>query len=612
MLFRSLGLLWRLNGIEIPNPNHFGSLGVTGGPISILNNNTLDKSDFFTGGFPAEYGNAMSGVFDLQMRTGNNEQHEFLGQVGFNGLEFGAEGPFKKGKASYLFNYRYSTLKIFHAANIDLGTGNAQPDYQDITFNINIPQKHGRLTLFGIAGKSYAEVLDADADTSKENIYDNNMRQNGYYGTRMGIAGLQKVFIFNNSGYAKVSLSASSAGQNYIIDSIGTNDKSVNPWYRNNTNQQKFALNAVFNKKFSTKDYLKAGIITDYIVFLYSDSILRNQTVFQTVTNSEGHSMLTQAFVQWQHKFSDRFTIVPGLHSQHFALNNTFTIEPRIGFKALLNRNQAIGFGAGLYSQLQPMYAYFQQTALPGPNYIKTNTNMVMSSSLHVLMSYDKSFAKDLRLKTEVYYQYLFHIPVESHPSTWSMLNDGADFVLSARDSLINEGTGENYGVEFTLEKFFSKGYYYLFTTSLFQSVYYASDGLKRNTAFNGNYVVNALAGKEWVIRKKNVFEINFRQVLSGGKRYIPVDLEASQLAGHEVKDYSKAFVPKYKDYLRTDIKIAYRLNRKKTTHEFALNVDNIFNRKNIWQQYYDVYSNSIKTEYQIGIFPVPLYRLTF
>lgn len=91
-----LGVLWRLNGMEIPNPNHFGSLGTTGGPVSILNNNLLDKSDFLTGAFPAEYGNALAGVFDLQMRSGNNEKTEFLGQVGFNGFELGAEGPIGK------------------------------------------------------------------------------------------------------------------------------------------------------------------------------------------------------------------------------------------------------------------------------------------------------------------------------------------------------------------------------------------------------------------------------------------------------------------------------------------------------------------------------------
>ena len=104
-----LGLLWRLEGVDIPNPNHFGSLGATGGPVSMLNNNVIGQSAFYTGAFPAQFGNATAGAFDLSLRKGNDNRHEFTGQIGFNGLELGAEGPFnKKSKASYIVYYRYS------------------------------------------------------------------------------------------------------------------------------------------------------------------------------------------------------------------------------------------------------------------------------------------------------------------------------------------------------------------------------------------------------------------------------------------------------------------------------------------------------------------------
>jgi hypothetical protein len=113
-----LGLLWRLEGLEIPNPNHFGSIGTTGGPISMLNINHLTNSDFYTGAFPAEYGNALAGAFDIRMRNGNNQKHEFMGQMGFNGFELGAEGPFSSNsQASYMANFRYSTLEVLHAGN---------------------------------------------------------------------------------------------------------------------------------------------------------------------------------------------------------------------------------------------------------------------------------------------------------------------------------------------------------------------------------------------------------------------------------------------------------------------------------------------------------------
>ena len=99
----SAGLLWRYNGVDIPNPNHFGQFGGTGGPVSMLNNNVLSNFDFFTGAFPSEYGNATARVFDLRLRNGNSEKHEFLGQVGFNGFEFGAEGPLSEHKRGFFW-----------------------------------------------------------------------------------------------------------------------------------------------------------------------------------------------------------------------------------------------------------------------------------------------------------------------------------------------------------------------------------------------------------------------------------------------------------------------------------------------------------------------------
>ncbi len=608
-----LGLLWRLNGVDIPNPNHFGSLGVTGGPISILNNNSLDKSDFLTGAFPAEYGNAIGGAFDLQMRNGNNEHHEFLGQIGFNGLELGAEGPISKtNNSSYMCNYRYSTLGVFKALGLNFGAGSAVPQYQDITFKADISSKKaGKFSIFGIGGISYAENLDKDRDTTVDNIYDNNMRQNGYFGNNMGIVGLSHVYLFNNSSYGKLTLAASTSGQSYKIDSISPADNSPIPWYRNNSDLQKYSVSYTVNKKFTTKDFIKTGVDLKQINFSIHDSIFDNP-VFKRHANAEGGSQLFQAFIEWQHRFNDKLSINSRLHYQYFAYNNTGAFEPRLGFKWEMKEGRSLSFGTGMHSQLQPMYTYFQQTLNPDNTIALTNKNLNFTKSNHFVLAFDQSFSNNLRLKIETYYQQLYQIPVEVNPSTWSMQNEGADFGISAIDSLTNKGTGKNYGAELTFEKFYSHGYYFLITVSLYESKYIAGDGIERNTAFNGNYTANFLAGKEWTIRKKNVLGFNFRVVTSGGKRYIPIDFAKSEASGETEYDYSHAYEKRQKDYFRTDIKISYRFNGKKVTHELALDVDNIFNTQNIWQRYYDRSSNTIKTEYQAGIFPIPLYRILF
>ncbi|HSL87489.1 MAG TPA: carboxypeptidase-like regulatory domain-containing protein, partial [Bacteroidales bacterium] len=185
-----LGLLWRLEGVEIPNPNHFGSLGSTGGPISMLNNNLLANSDFYTSAFPAEYGNALSGAFDLRMRNGNNQSNEFMGQVGFNGLELGAEGPLPgKNKASYLINFRYSTLELLHALGMSFGTGAAIPKYKDLSLKLNIPLDKGRISMFALGGDNRIAMLDSEGDDAQYGFSGTDL----YYHNKMGVAGLSYV-----------------------------------------------------------------------------------------------------------------------------------------------------------------------------------------------------------------------------------------------------------------------------------------------------------------------------------------------------------------------------------------------------------------------------------
>ena len=608
-----LGLLWRLNGMEIPNPNHFGSIGTTGGPISILNNNLLDKSDFMTSAFPAEYGNALAGVFDLQMRAGNNEKREYLAQVGFNGFEFGAEGPLGKGgEGSYLLNYRYSTLGVFKALGIDFGTGAAVPDYQDLSFNVSLPRgKAGKFSIYGIGGISNVEVLDEERDTTVTDLYTDGDRQDGYFGNNMGVIGLQHTYFFNPTTYTKLSISASTSGEKYSVDSINPADNNPYPVYRNNSNQQKYGLNFSWNKKFSSRDYLKIGVIVDRYQYTYRDSTYEFDH-WQKYTDFKDGSFLVQAYSQLQHKFNDQLSVNLGLHYQQFMLNNSYAIEPRVGIRWEMKEGQALSAGAGFHSQLQPMYIYLQKTFLRDGTYTETNTDLGMTRSIHYVLAYDKSFGKNIRIKTEAYFQNLYDVPVEIRPTWYSILNEGADFGIGGVDSLVNNGTGKNYGLELTVEKFYSHGFYFLLTGSLFESKYTGSEGIERNTAFSGNFTGNLLAGKEFTFRKKNVIAFNLKTTYAGGKRFLPINTKESSRLGETRYDYSQAYEKRRKDYFRTDIKISYRWNRKKATHEFSLDIDNIFNTKNIWQEIYDPGTGTVETQYQLGLFPIPLYRLTF
>jgi hypothetical protein len=321
---------------------------------------------------------------------------------------------------------------------------------------------------------------------------------------------------------------------------------------------------------------------------------------------------MLQGFSQWQHRFNDRLTFNTGIHAQLLTLNNSFALEPRLGIRWQTGEKTAISFGSGMHAQMQTVFTYFNQTMLADGSYILTNKKIGFSKAIHGVIAFDWNFFHNMRLKSEVYYQSLYDIPGLSRSSFYSGLNEGADFGAPGIDSLVNNGTGRNYGVELTLEKFYSKGYYFLLTTSLYKSYFTPSNNIERQTAFSGNYVVNALIGKEFKLNAKNTISIDAKTNFAGGKRFIPVDLVLSNLAGQAVYDYTHAYDNRYQDYFRIDTKIGWIHNGKHITQQLSVEFLNVTNHKNIFSKDYDVRNNVIKTNYQTGFLLVPSYKISF
>ncbi|MEN8117175.1 MAG: TonB-dependent receptor, partial [Bacteroidota bacterium] len=238
------GLQWRLEGVEIPNLNHFAEIGASGGGVNVISNNMIAGSDFITSAFPAEYGNAISGVFDLRLRNGNNEKHEQTVQVGVIGTELMVEGPIKKEtNTTYIAQYRYSTLRLFQELGVPL---ESVPDFQDLSFKIYHPtKKAGVFSLFGIGGLSREE---GDA---------------GYvWKSNMATVGLSNSLTINPKTFLKSILSFS--GWKYSWDqgkNIGSAESPINQVWK--TNVKDYMLKASFsiNKKITAKHKIKAGVV---------------------------------------------------------------------------------------------------------------------------------------------------------------------------------------------------------------------------------------------------------------------------------------------------------------------------------------------------------------
>jgi hypothetical protein len=602
------GLLWKMEGIEIPNPNHFSSPGSSGGGISILSAQLLSTSDFITGAFAAEYSNALSGVFDLKLRKGNNEKREYTAQAGLLGLNLAAEGPFaKNSKGSYLVNYRYSTLSILGKLGLDVG--DASTNFQDLAYHIYLPLKGaGTVSLFGFWGKSgqeYKVNKDPSAWVTEGDRY------GGKYSGNVGVAGISHQLPLGDKTQLKSSLAWSvqqlGYNENYAAkkDSliINSNDKfTTNKWIFSST----------INHQFNGKNSVKAGLVMNEINFDYYRNSREhtNEPLIERLKIND-RTQIFQAFAQWQFKPSNQFAITGGLNYQKLLLNNSDAIEPRAALRWEINPKNVLALGYGLHSQVQALGVYFIKVPDLAGNLYQPNKTLGLTKANHYVLSYQHSMRNGIRLKTELYYQQLFNVPVSKYDtSTFSTLNITEDIVTEA---LVNKGKGKNYGVEISVEKQLRNYWYLLFSNSIYQAKYTAADGKERNTRFNGNYASTLTAGKEFVrAGSKRSFGANIKIVYAGGFRETPIDIAASTSAGYTKYFEDQAFSVKNPAYFRTDLRLSLKWNKARHTSILSLDLQNASNRQNIYGRYYDPLKGAIKTVYQTGIIPVLNYSIEF
>lgn len=602
----STGLLWRLDGIEIPNPNHFAASGTTGGPITILNNNLLTNSDFLTGAFPAEYGNALAGVFDLKMRTGNNEKREYWVEFGYNGLEFGAEGPFSKNtNASYLITYRYSLVDIIDLLGAEVET----TQYQDLTFKLNFPMNKGRFSFIGMGGKSYIEMFDSN-DKQEDWTFE-NWGEDLSNGSKIGTLSLSYVRFFGTRSRLQTALSVYGSEVTTRIDTFYNNTDLIGIWAGEKSSEVKASFTSHLNTKINNKNIFNFGVKFDRYFVNFADSSVNNGQ-FRVDTDVNEAFDLFQAYAQFKHKFTNDKELYLGLHSQYLDMNNTYSLEPRMGFNWNLNDRNSLKIGYGLHSQTQLRIIYFTQTQLDDGSVIYTNKNLDFSKSHQIILGYDHLFSDNLRLKLETYYQYLYDVPIKESQPQYSVLNFGAEYFIERIDSLSNDGTGENYGIELTLERFLQNNFYFLLTASVYESTYKGYDDIKRNTAFNGNFAINVLGGYEIPFKKNNSISIGLRTTYAGGRPYVPYDVDATLLQHTEVLDWGNAYKVQQDDYFRINLRIGLKRNKPKFNVELAMDLQYRTNYTSIYEHRIDPLTGKIYHNYEMALYPMASYRIQF
>ncbi len=617
------GVLWRVEGIPMPNPNHFSTLGTTGGPVSALNPNLIAESDFLTGAFPAEYGNALAGVFDIHLRKGNREHYEGMFQLGaFSGLEALVEGPLnQKAGGSFVVAYRHSFVELAKVANLRFGT-NATPRYKDLTLNVYLGKtKAGRFSVFAIGGTSAIDFLAAELDSN--DLFARPDR-NAYNTSKFGVAGVKHQLLLGDKSYLRSVFSVSHTGVRYEEDDLQQEPGSIYPIVNVSDNLTAYRFSSFYNRKVNRKLTYRTGILLQHLALKTIVDSRDNTPDFDgdgrpdwvDVRDFDGGFQQLEYWIQSQYRLSEHWTMNTGMNTLFFGKTNELVVEPRLAINWQFTPRQKLNLGYGIHHQTQPLPVFFYRDEQPDGSTILVNDKLRMTRNQHFILAYEYTPGSEWRFRAEAYAQWLDKVPVDPYKSSFSLLNAGADFVFPSRGSLANKGTGMNKGLEFTVEKFFSHNYYGLFTVSIFESTYKGSDGIERSTAFDGRYVLNLLGGREFALGKsgRHFLTLDTKFTMAGGRPFTPVDLAASQLAGEEVLKEDEAFSDRLDDYLRWDVKFGFRINsaRRKMSQTFFLDFQNVTNNENIFTIRYNPVQNDVGRINQIGFFPDVLYRLEF
>ncbi len=600
-----IGLLWRLEGIDIPNPNHFARRGSSGGGITVFSVSMLSNSDFSTGAFPAEYGNAFSGVFDIKLRKGNREKQEYSFRAGMLGLDFSTEGPIKKGRSSYLLNYRYSTLGLLNQMGIYLVNPRTDNIFQDLSFNLYFPSVNGKSTLsvWGISGLSdeFSRAID---DLNDNSTFSERLTRD--FQTNMGAVGINHTYLIDDRSYIKTSLALT--GQKIIFrnDTL-SNERNAITINDESYTDARYVLGSFYNRKLSTRVALKTGFFLKQINynFFHKDQLNTNESI--TWINAEGSTQLIQPYIQFRYRANEKLTLNAGAHAMFLTLNNTNSIEPRIGVQYQASSKTVLSFAYGLHSRILPLGTYFTQIngGLP-------NKDLDLIKSHHLVAAYEQALSKLSNFRVELYYQRLYDIPASPDPgNNYSIINDVDGFATEALESV---GSANNIGIDLSFEQAFRDGFFMLLSGSIFDSKFSTDGDNYFNTRYNSNYSATFMSGKEFSLRGNATLQTGLKLLFNGGARTTPLLPGQNSDGQNPPWDWDTPFTLRVAPYFRPDIRIAYRKDNTKNSWLLSLDVQNLINRRNedALDRTYDPDTNSWTSRNQSGLTPLLSFQIDF
>ena len=616
---------FRLEGVEIFSPNHFADLYSAGfGMVSALNSNVITNSDFFVSTFNSSYNNALSGVFDVKMRSGNNSKYENGVQVGSVGIEWTSEGPIsKKHNSSFIFNYRYGFTTIARKLKL-IETYGSQYDFQDLSFKLNFPtKKAGTFSVFalGFIDKSWDVELDIEDIHS---IYDASDQEGSLYNAVVGAS--HKIHFDNKWTWrttAAYNLQHNKADMEYWGLTFDANHKPTGfegknyPFSYLKQHEERAVINTELSKQVTPRWLVQVG--GEYSHRFFDLSFRTAENVYEPVSATPYYATKDDtglASMFWSNlwKPADNLSINLGLSGSYFLLSKDLSVEPRASVKWEPGDRHSLSLGYGLHSMIEKLDAYFFRNA----DGTMANKDLGFSKAHHLLGTYMYKFTDNLNLRVNAYYQYGFDTPVGINGSTFCTVNRMFNYI---EEPLVNEGNTRNYGADITLEQFMSRGFYGQVNGSLFKSEYRGLDKKWRNQLHDRGYMVKILGGKEWMLgkRKQNMLNVSVKYTMQGGLRHTPIDVDAMRanvaagiINAQPIYKEDEAMTLQFDPSSILDLTVSYKINCKKVSHTIAFEGVNILQYQTPYAVHYDLGTGELRTDKSGISLPNVYYRIDF
>jgi len=572
-----------IDGIEVPNINHFGTDGSTSGAIGFINNKFILETDLLTGGFPSLYGDKLSGVVDINFREGSKKN--FFSDVNLSIAGFGGifEGPITE-KGSYLFSVRRSYLELIKSS-IRLTT---VPNYWDFNLKVNYDiSATDKIKVIGLLG---LDKIDFSGESAKNNPYGNSQDNQNTLAT-----GVNYTKLFSN-GYLETVLS--DAYTDSFVKQIDS--RSAQPIVTYSSNNNEIILKSNLNYVLSKTLTLNAGIGSK-LALINSETYLRGDTnaagfVYDTINSSAKFDTYKLfSHVNFTAKFlKDKLTLNAGARVDYFDyIRLKAYFSPRAGATFKITPVTNINLATGIYHQ-SPEYIWLSSD----PN----NRNLNSIRSTHVIAGIEHYFAVDLKATAEVYYKEYKDYAVWKDIPTYILIDGGADFGPNIVGEAISAGKGIVKGFDFTLQKKLSgSGLYGIMNYSYIHSGFSAIEGGIKPGAFDPGHQVTLVAGFQF----KNGWLIGGKFKYSGGKPYTPIDEDASLAVNRAVFATDDFNSSRYPYYMRIDLRVDKKFDFSKASLIAYIELQNVFDRENIYNYYWDDYEKELGTVYQWAFFPV-------